>query len=307
MSGAGFGMMEGAYFVPRGELLEWINELLDLDYTKVEQTCNAAAITQVMDILYPGKVPMSKINYNALHEYERVNNFKVLQSVFDKQKIDRFIDVPKLIKGKYQDNLEFLQWTKRFFELNCGADVDEYDAKARRGQAKCVYKADTGGSKPRAKRESANKENTGAAAQRRAGATSKVSTGRAGAKSSGAGAGAGARTKAVSARVETHRSGATRVVSPRTGSQPKASPSQQDARVKALTKEVAELETTRDSLEKERDFYFGRLREIEVFLQDKDEKDPIAAGVLAILYNPADDDEEEGEEVEEDIDGGSDN
>jgi RP/EB family microtubule-associated protein len=36
-AGDNIGMMEGAFFVPRGELMGWINELLSLNVTKVEQ------------------------------------------------------------------------------------------------------------------------------------------------------------------------------------------------------------------------------------------------------------------------------
>ena len=34
------GMMNEAYFVGRGELLHWINNLLQLNYSKVEQCCS---------------------------------------------------------------------------------------------------------------------------------------------------------------------------------------------------------------------------------------------------------------------------
>ena len=33
-------MMDAAYFVGRNELLNWLNDLLSLGYTKVEQTAN---------------------------------------------------------------------------------------------------------------------------------------------------------------------------------------------------------------------------------------------------------------------------
>ena len=39
------------------------------------------------------------------------------------------------------------------------------------------------------------------------------------------------------------------------------------AKVKELEGELAELKLTSDTLEKERDFYFGKLRDIEVLLQ----------------------------------------
>lgn len=37
----------------------------------------------------------------------------------------------KLVKGKFQDNIEFVQWFKRLFDVNY--DGKEYDARAARG------------------------------------------------------------------------------------------------------------------------------------------------------------------------------
>lgn len=47
--------------------------------------------------------------------------------------------------------------------------------------------------------------------------------------------------------------------------------------------QVAELKLMIDSLEKERDFYFGKLREVEVLAQNT-EKTPFSEQLLGILY-----------------------
>lgn len=39
-----------------------------------------------------------------------------------------------------------------------------------------------------------------------------------------------------------------------------------------------------NGLEKERDFYFGKLREIEVLCQDEGENNDLVAKILDILY-----------------------
>ncbi len=40
------------------------------------------------------------------------------------------VPVEKLVKGKFQDNFEFVQWFKKFFDANY--DGSEYDALAAR-------------------------------------------------------------------------------------------------------------------------------------------------------------------------------
>ncbi|KAF9052428.1 microtubule binding protein [Hymenopellis radicata] len=113
----------------RTDLLAWLNELLQLNYTKVEQCGTGGAYCQIIDSIY-GDLPMQRVKMMAKHEYEFIANFKVLQTVFKTKKIDKPIPVEKLVKCKMQDNLEFLQWIKRFWDSNYGGGA--YDAVGRR-------------------------------------------------------------------------------------------------------------------------------------------------------------------------------
>ena len=88
---------------------------------------------QLLDMLYPGKVAMSKVNWKAKLEYEFLQNLKILQNSFIALKIGRMIEIERLSKAKYQDNLEFIQWFKRFFEMRSVTRNETYDPLVRRG------------------------------------------------------------------------------------------------------------------------------------------------------------------------------
>ena len=44
----------------------------------------------------------------------------------------------KLSKAKYQDNLEFIQWLKRYYDVNCG-NSSAYNPEDRRGSIKIDF------------------------------------------------------------------------------------------------------------------------------------------------------------------------
>ncbi|KAI9462977.1 calponin homology domain-containing protein [Boletus coccyginus] len=202
--------------VSRTDLLAWVNELLQLNYTKVEQCGTGAAYCQILDSIY-GDIPMVRVKMNAKHEYEFVANFKVLQNAFKAKKIDKPILIERLVKCKMQDNLEFLQWIKRFWDSNYGGQG--YDPVARRKGAPTDTPATIAPlSGPRS--------TSGLGA-----------TGRSGGKTPIGG----------------HRAGST----------------QPNEAVQSLQTQLREMSTHMEGLEKERDFYFAKLRDIEILVQQQ--------------------------------------
>merc|ERR1719328_438091 len=84
-------------------------------------------------MLFPGSVPLKRVKFRTKLEYEYIQNFKILQASFKKMQVDKIVPVDKLIKGRFQDNFEFLQWFKKFFDANYQGQ--DYDAMAARGNA----------------------------------------------------------------------------------------------------------------------------------------------------------------------------
>ena len=216
MANENFGMMDGAFFVPKSELIAWVNNLLYINISKVEQMASGAAYCQIMDVMYPGCINLSKVNWMAKFEHEFVPNFKLLQQAFERQQVHKHIEVEKLIKAKYQDNLEFFQWFKRFFDLNCRGGAD-YSAVERRKGAKTPWDGAPGKAAERAP----------------------------------------AQTRPSDRSAEGSKMAAA----------PKAAPVKKAAAAsdEGSEKLIAELRMNSDTLEKERDFYFSKLRSIELF------------------------------------------
>merc|ERR1719259_546789 len=77
-------------------------------------------------MLFPGCIHLKKVKFNTKLEHEYISNFKLLQASFKKMNVDKIVPVDRLVKGKFQDNFEFLQWFKKFFDANY--DGKEYDA-----------------------------------------------------------------------------------------------------------------------------------------------------------------------------------
>lgn len=86
---AAVGMMDSAYFTGRRELLEFFNDLLDLNLNKIEQTASGAVACQLTDYIFPGSIPMQRVNWEAKSDYEFIQNYKLLQVAFTKNRVQR--------------------------------------------------------------------------------------------------------------------------------------------------------------------------------------------------------------------------
>eukprot|EP01026_Neomeris_dumetosa_P034020 TRINITY_DN27319_c0_g1_i3.p2 TRINITY_DN27319_c0_g1~~TRINITY_DN27319_c0_g1_i3.p2 ORF type:complete len:309 (+),score=45.04 TRINITY_DN27319_c0_g1_i3:61-927(+) len=130
-------MQDGAYYVGRHELLQWINQALVLNITKIEQTATGAVACQLLDSLHPGIVPMGKVDFNCKNEYEYITNWKVLQSAFNKLNINKEVNINNLVKARPLDNMEFMQWFKHYYDNQIAiSGVPDYDPVLRREQSK---------------------------------------------------------------------------------------------------------------------------------------------------------------------------
>uniref|UniRef100_A0A8C2AZZ3 Microtubule-associated protein RP/EB family member 1 n=1 Tax=Cyprinus carpio TaxID=7962 RepID=A0A8C2AZZ3_CYPCA len=73
----------------RHDMLAWVNDSLQLSYTKIEQLCSGAAYCQFMDMLFPGCILLKRVKFQAKLEHEYIHNFKVLQTAFKRMNVDK--------------------------------------------------------------------------------------------------------------------------------------------------------------------------------------------------------------------------
>ncbi|KRF80130.1 uncharacterized protein Dvir_GJ22178, isoform C [Drosophila virilis] len=257
----------------RHDMLAWVNDCLQSQFSKIEELCTGAAYCQFMDMLFPNSVPVKRVKFRTNLEHEYIQNFKILQAGFKKMSVDKIIPIDKLIKGRFQDNFEFLQWFKKFFDANY--DGRDYDASAVRegapmgfgsGAAKSLPGTSSGGV------ASSYRRVPTAAATRPAAATTTAS-------------------KPTVSKVPPRTNNATppnRMTVGTTGAVKKndSAGAQSNHQIEELSSQVMDMRLNLEGLEKERDFYFSKLRDIEILCQEADEAEPaqLVQKILDILY-----------------------
>ncbi|ALC42556.1 CG18190, partial [Drosophila busckii] len=104
----------------RHQMIEWVNNRVNGKYTKIEELCSGAAYCQMLELVYPNCLNLKRVKLNAKLEHEYFHNLKMFQSALTKLKLDKIIPMDRLIKGRFQDNFEFLQWFMKFYESQAG-------------------------------------------------------------------------------------------------------------------------------------------------------------------------------------------
>ncbi|XP_018798246.1 PREDICTED: microtubule-associated protein RP/EB family member 1 isoform X2 [Bactrocera latifrons] len=265
----------------RHDMLAWVNDCLQAQFGKIEELCTGAAYCQFMDMLFPGSVPMKRVKFRTNLEHEYIQNFKILQASFKKMAVDKIIPVDKLIKGRFQDNFEFLQWFKKFFDANY--DGREYEPLIARSGVKLGNGIGGGGGGSSGRGSSndllekrpiqmPNRTHALPAVTQRTAVRSE----RVGVSKVPPRAAAPVVTKSAAVNNTT---GAVK----KSGDSSNAVSNQQ---IEELSNQVMDMRLNLEGLEKERDFYFSKLRDIEILCQEAAEGDPhpLIQKILDIMY-----------------------
>ncbi|XP_078486884.1 zinc finger protein isoform X2 [Ciona intestinalis] len=216
--------------------------------------------------------------------------------------VDKVVPIEKLVKGRFQDNFEFVQWFKKFFDANYQGQ--DYDAKYMRGGAGLAV---SGGAKSQFKPRVETKRTAAPIKP-----VKHDSTGSSGAKPSVSDIETNGHNSEPDLTENPRSSAASRttVAPQRIPSASLAATNQELASLRVELEEQKEqnreFQSSVEALEKERDFYFGKLRDIEMICQEVEQQEEMGEDVklpfnkiTTVLYAT----EEGFEAPEEDLDG----
>ncbi|XBW38566.1 hypothetical protein QEN19_004154 [Hanseniaspora menglaensis] len=132
------------FTISRQQFLNWINDILSLNFTKIEDLGPGSGYLQLLDYInvtmhQNESLPMNQVYWtmDVIFEDNLVNaenkrlkiiknpqlagkeqmmaNYKLLQKWFQELKITKNIPIEKLVMCKFQNNLEFAQWLFKYF------------------------------------------------------------------------------------------------------------------------------------------------------------------------------------------------
>ncbi|NXN76216.1 MARE3 protein, partial [Himantopus himantopus] len=226
----------------RHDMLAWVNDSLQLNYTKIEQLCSGAAYCQFMDMLFPGCVHLRKVKFQAKLEHEYIHNFKVLQAAFKKMGVDK---VAGLLPAA--GDAAWVPWAPRASAMGPSRGLDPPHPTPNPPPPQASINPSVPVCRQVPQRTSPT----------------------------------GPKSTSNPARLSNVPSSILRKNSPaaRNGG------TEADAQILELNQQLMDLKLTVDGLEKERYFYFSKLRYIELICQEhENENSPIITGIISVLY-----------------------
>jgi len=274
------GINHPAYKVGKREILEWANDVLDSNLQDVASNIgDGAAYCQLLHSVNRKCVNMKNVKFDAKDDYSYNINYNTMQKAFKILNIDKIIRPDALMRGKPLDNLEFIQWLKHYC-THVGGE-ENYSGMAER------HKHFPGLAKKNKRWAGCGKSSTSGGALKESASNNKP-----------------AGSKPVAAKKPAARRVAARAPAKDSGVS--------EEEVKALKISLAdkeeegkELQSNLEAIEKERDFYFGKLRDIEVLCQEREGDDmpeelsKLVGSIKEIMYAT---DDADAVEVDEDED-----
>lgn len=210
-------------------------------------------------------------------EHEFMPNFKILQAALNKNDIQQNLAIDGMIRGKYQDNLDGLQWMKCYWD-RLGAAARDYDPLlAREGRPTPHWALAKGSEDVQKSARSLDSV-----------VSQKCDPLRKPGKPSPKGGGRACKSEHTPPGVADGRAAVSSAPTP-----DQKLAEELRARVDDQEEEIGDLHATFDGVEQERDFYFLKLREVDVLcaaLKDRMESGDPATSRAALKESGGDED-----------------
>lgn len=127
----------------RQQLLAWVNQAVDADYPDLSALSDGIAYCQILDAIYPAKVPLYRLIFDARRPDEKTANLRLLAEVLQRCELSQdVLPVSRLAAGRLTDHIDLLFFLYDLEGKVAPSAFANYPAYERRESA--AVKADKG-------------------------------------------------------------------------------------------------------------------------------------------------------------------
>lgn len=110
--------------ISKKDLLDFIRQYINPQFEAIEDLRTGADFCIGMKVLFPETISLQAIKFGPdLSNISIYNNFKQLQSAFDKVGVEKDVPMDSIMQGNFQANFYFGQWFMGFFFANYAGQV----------------------------------------------------------------------------------------------------------------------------------------------------------------------------------------